>query len=232
MNHRHALQPDLTQCVLEDRALMAIIGLTSPQFIPNGSNNSFNVPGTSAPGTGSQSLYPGPTYYYLLIGSNGNNAIAGSRIGGAVSVYGLTTSSSTVGVPLTVGSGANDAHATGAGTFRNFGGFGGNISSGYNFALNITNNYGMSGTAIGSVAPHTYDHGPVERSQSPADNADKPPAPNEAQSVPAVPLIDTTKSPLVPGINRGNNLLQNNLTGRGLLPGVMPGAPPKPVTNP
>lgn len=215
MNPRHALHPDLSECILEDRALLALpIGLMSSGFIPVATNNSFIVPALSTPGAGSPGSMPGPSYYYLMVGTNGNSGMVGSRIGGGISIYGAGSQSNSAGAAVAVGSGANEGGGGGAGSFKNFSGFGGNISSGYNFALNITNNYGMAAAAVGSIVPHTYDNGPVERTPNAPNTADKPapaPAP-DGQSVPAVPLIDTTKSPLVPGINRGNNLLPNNLT--------------------
>jgi len=226
MNSRLALRPDLMECELEDRALLAVpIGLMPSQFIPNGSNNSFVVAGTVAPGSSAAASAPGPSYFYLLLGSNGGTGLVGSRIGGSVSVYGLNSpTNAPISVALVVGSGANAGGSSGSGTLGNFSGYGGNISSGYNFALNITNNYGMSATAIGSVPLHSYDNGPVARSPVNQDTSDKGTNTPGMQSTPAVPLIDTTRSPLVPGINRGNNLLQNNLTGMGLLP-MMPKAP-------
>src|SRR5262249_2021204 len=117
MIDRHALRPNLAECMLEDRALLALpIGLMPSQFIPVASNNSFVLASFQAPGTVTSASAPGPTYYYMLVGSNGNGGMVGSRIGGGVSVYGTgLTVANAVSPSIAVGSGANGNSSGGGG---------------------------------------------------------------------------------------------------------------------
>src|SRR4051812_13632966 len=97
LKERLALHPDLSECALEDRVLLAIEpGLYPSAFMQvNSSSNQFIVPGTSTSGgggggSGGGSVTPGPSFYYILLGANGNSVSSGSRVGGSVSLYSIT----------------------------------------------------------------------------------------------------------------------------------------------
>jgi hypothetical protein len=224
MNPRHALRPDLTQCLLEDRALLALpIGLMPSQLLATASNNSLIVPGFGSPGSGSGGgTAPGPSFFYLLIGSTGGSGLVGSRLGGGVSVFGMSsTIGSAINVGITVGSGASAGGGGGGGVggLSNFSGFGGSISSGYNFALNSSNNFGMSGTAVGSIVAHNYDRGPVSRAPMDQDSSDEGPIPEEIVEEEPISTSTSVKSTLTTRVELGDNLLRNDLTGSTLLSG-------------
>src|SRR4051812_31540523 len=74
MRSHHEFHPDLSDCVLEDRALLALApGLgPSPFMAFSATTNQIIVPGTSTGGsTGSGGgVSPGPTFYYLRIGAS------------------------------------------------------------------------------------------------------------------------------------------------------------------
>jgi hypothetical protein len=226
------MRPNLAECILEDRALLALpIGLMPSQFIPEAANNSFVIASFQAPGTVTSASAPGPTFYYMLVGANSNGGMVGSRIGGGVSVYGIgLTVANAVSPGITVGSGANGGGGGGGGSAApgSASGYGGAVSSGYNTALNATNNYGMgSSTAVGTGAAaatgYSYDSGPVGRApiaQDTSSGASGSPPTNTgmptANLVP--PDLGLARSPLTQGIDLGsNNLLKNNLTGNHLL---------------
>src|SRR4051812_48224693 len=95
LKERLALHPDLSECVLEDRVLLAIEpGLYPSAFMQvNSSSNQLIVPGTSTSGgggSGGGSVTPGPSFYYIFLGANGNSVSSGSRVGGSVSLYSIT----------------------------------------------------------------------------------------------------------------------------------------------
>ncbi len=107
MSARLALRPDLDRCRLEGRVLPALATFLMPSaFLPvNSSSNQFIVSGTSpslttAPTTSvsanfSLSSTPGPSFYLLRIGvslssgSGGVGSVAGSSLGGTVSLFGV-----------------------------------------------------------------------------------------------------------------------------------------------
>ncbi len=207
MNSRLALRPDLDECALEERYLLAAPGLSASQFMPSSAfSPSFVVPGFSV-GSGSSgggpTTYPGPSFFYILLGASGGNASGiGLTSGARFSVYGL---GSVLGLPTVqgaaVGSGANDSGGRGGGgTFSNFSGYGGSFSSGYNFGLSSSNNFGMSSTPLGSVPVHRFDNGTVAATQG-ARN-DPPP-----QQGPPSPSAGAN----VQGPVGGDNLLGKNL---------------------
>ena len=87
MTSRLALRPDLEECLLEDRTLLAYApGLQASQFIPSsGFTPSFIVSGfsqgNSGPGSGG-SVAPGPQYFYVTIGLyNSSNGGSGGGSG-------------------------------------------------------------------------------------------------------------------------------------------------------
>jgi hypothetical protein len=172
MLKRHEFRPDLNECTLEDRFLPALPpGLApSPFLAVNSASNQMVSPGsvvsTGAAVTGS-SLNAGPTFFYIRLGvSLSGFGLAGSSIGGTVSIFGLNTNltASGTGGGGGGGKGAGGGSSTGTGGFRSFGGYGASFSSGYSFALSGLNNYGMSSTAgvpptLGSVPVHTFSGG-------------------------------------------------------------------------
>ncbi len=148
-----AIRPDLEECQLEDRTLLyAGPGLYASQFIPSsGQTPSFVVSGFSvggSPGSGG-AISPGPQFFYLQIGL-GSIANGGVRLGGTFSIYNPPQALPTLQGP-TIGSVPGSG---GAGGISNTAGYGGAISSGYNTSLSSSNNYGMGGTAVGSVVAH------------------------------------------------------------------------------
>lgn len=159
MQSRLALHPDLNECRLEDRTLLAAPGqyTVAPFFQINPTSNQFIVPGTSTSGGSSTTV--GPQFFYLLIGVNSSGGGSFS-IGSTVSVYGLARPAGN-GANVSIGSGSNDSGGGGGsvGGLSNFGGQGGTFSSGYNTSLNITNNFGLSSNAVGSMPVHTFDNG-------------------------------------------------------------------------
>lgn len=202
MTSRLALRPDLNECVLEERRLLAAPGLSASPFIPSSAfSPSFIVPGFSV-GSGSiggQATYPGPSYFYILLGSSAGGTVGNSVVSGGRSVYGLGT---VLGLPSvagpTIGSGANSSGGRGGGgTFSNFSGYGGSFSSGYNFGLSSANNFGMSATPLGSIPVHTFGQGTV-------GGARNDPPPQQVMPV-AVPGGNA------PGAVGGDNLLGKNL---------------------
>jgi hypothetical protein len=112
-------------------------------------------------------LNPGPTFFYIRLGVGLNGfGLASLSIGGTVSIFGLNTSSTASGIGGGGGGGGGKGggSSTRTGGVRSFGGYGASFSSGYSFALNSLNNYGMYSTGgvpptLGSVPVHTYSGG-------------------------------------------------------------------------
>jgi hypothetical protein len=192
MNDRLAFRPDLIECALEVRILPAIeFGLTPNPFLQvNATTNQLIVPGTSTSSAGisaggsigsgsSGSNAPGPNWFFLMIGGNASGVSNGSRVGGSLSVFSITSlrvlppgamvrTISNIIAPIAGGGGGGGvADTSGNGTGNpgstsNFGGFGASFSSGYGFALNSANNFGTSLGAtntLGSVPVHNYGGG-------------------------------------------------------------------------
>ena len=189
MRIRHELHLDLSDCELESRSLMALgPGLYPSPFMPIGSSsNQLIVTGTSSGGSGPSggTSYPGPSWYYLRLGVNLNangSGVAGSTIGGTVSIYGQRLAAPASGgggggaSSDSSGGGGNGAGAS-SGGLANVGGYGASFSSGYGFSLSSGNNYGMFSStgatvSLGSVPVHTYSGG--------GDAMEEPVNPNQA----------------------------------------------------
>jgi hypothetical protein len=163
MNPRHALHPDLNECMLEDRCLMYAPGLYSTGFAPLApGTNLIAVAGLNVPGGGSGGApnYPGPSFYYIFIGGGGGGGGISNGAGSSgISIYGLATNNGYVNVSVgaagtgsTTGGGGAPAPSTNLG-------YGGNVSSGYGTSLNISNNYGTSANTVGSMPVHSFDSG-------------------------------------------------------------------------
>jgi hypothetical protein len=170
MTPRHAVHPDLAQCVLEDRYLPAAPGLLPPQFLaPSGTNTGFIVAGLGQGdsfGNSGAFSFPGPAFFRVGIGIGpggaGGPALAMSTgFFGGFSIFGTINAGTGLGAVSAVLPGAG---ATGVNNpilppavIPLVYAYGGSFSSGYNFGLGITNGYGMSATPIGSIIPHIYE---------------------------------------------------------------------------
>lgn len=163
MKVTHALRPNLDDCVLEDRALMAGYVWMPLPFMPITTSNQISVSGFSmggGPGSSGGSM-PGASAYYLRMGINTNvYGLVGQN--SIVVPSGFALSLSSVVPPgagaagngsISVGSGAN---AGGSGVSGLVQGYGGAFSSGYSTSLNNTNNYGISTSPVGSIPVQTY----------------------------------------------------------------------------
>ena len=184
--------------MLEDRTLPATYVLVPLPFLPtNSANNSFVVGGSSSGGDRGEHSLPGGRLLPRLgmnVGNAGNGSGDGSggsgfSTGGGIRGRRLCRQLRRRGVRLRPlrgerrrgrwrRRGRGDEHGgAGAGGFGNFGGYGASISSGYSFALNGANNYGMSATTLGSVPVHTYGGGGDPTENATPENG-SPPATN------------------------------------------------------
>jgi len=124
MNSHWIFRPDLTDCILEDRFLLAtpnlgIIILTQSGFalitpFPGANTSAAGSLGSSGPGGGSASPVSGvaiPTSLYVT-GNGGISSLRPGNITGVPSLAGGATSAAASGVTIQVGSGANDASAS------------------------------------------------------------------------------------------------------------------------
>lgn len=188
MRSRLALRPDLWDCLLEDRCLMA----TGPSpFLPySPSTNSLITPGSNSSGGGGggggggSATYPGPTFFSYSVGNNFTSSVtlASSGMGSSWVSPGISgyraqfipfsiPTSPFLGTGLATlmsrnggggggsGGGGGGNNATPGTTSSGFSGYGSAFSSGFNFALSPTNNYGMTPTTLGSVPVHTFGGG-------------------------------------------------------------------------
>jgi hypothetical protein len=222
MTDRLAFHPDLNECRLEERLLLAyspsipgtifttggyVILTTPPGLSSNLSTMSSNSPGSSGSPGGNGGNMPtsfnisgfGPSSF--TIGNvTGYPALAG---GAAASRGGGSTS---------IGSGANDGTSGGggSGTITNLSGYSSSFSSGYNFGLSSANSFGMQTSPIGSVPVHSFGNlSSVQGSMSMVGNVDQPPA--QATTDPNAPLLGPT-SPggmsHAPSLGPAGNLLR------------------------
>ena len=169
MSAQLALRPDLVDCVLEDRTLMATGFMPAPFFLTSPFSNSFIIPGTggsSGPSGTGFATYPGLTLFNMalagvtnyinsniLLGVSGgsSSSVSISNMGGALS--GAGGGGAAVGGG---GGGGGSASGDPSSTHGPTLGYGANISTGFNFALSSANNFGVSATALGSVPVHSY----------------------------------------------------------------------------
>ena len=173
MSDRLALHPDLTDCELEDRTLMAysasLPGLVFTTFgyviitTPPGLNSNLNSISSSSSAGSSGSSGGNISSGYGIAGFGPTSYAIGNAVGvipaGAGGGSGL---GSPVSIAAQVGSGANGSGSSAGGTTTPGGaavGYGGAVSSGYNTGLNSTNNFGMTATPVGAVPVHTYAGG-------------------------------------------------------------------------
>jgi hypothetical protein len=220
MRPARELHPDLAECVLEDRALLAYgPGLLGNAFFAyNPFSNQIVVPnsgGGSGPGGSTSS--PGPRFYNLLLGlSLSSSGALGPSSGGTLSVFSLSmTPSTSLGagnslVSGRTGNGSLGIGGGGAGGGRSSvtSGFSSQFSSGFGFAIGSTNNYGMSPLALGSVPVHTYGGGgqPLPEGAETNDNGQTPMAGNEKSPLGPAPGTVNSAARGV-DVNPRNNLL-------------------------
>lgn len=165
MTRNHERRPDLSECLLEARFLPAFApGLGPPQFLPETTTNSIIVSGFGGLGSGpgSGGVYPGPRFYYILLGANAGGGFPGAT----VSVFGMGNgngASTPAAASSSAGAGSGGGGRGGASTTA---GYGSSFSSGYNFGVGAQNGFGMTSTTLGSVPVHTYDNGTVEESRN------------------------------------------------------------------
>lgn len=229
MNPRHALHPDLAECMLEDRCPLAyspnIAGfilttsgyviLSVPPGLSSALNSSSNGPGSSGGAGGNvPSSFNisgfGPSSFTIgnvtgFPSLNAGQATTAGVSGGGGGSGGAGNSS-----------GGGNGGGGGPGTTSNFSGYGGSISSGYNTALNSANNYGMSGTTVGSVPVHTYDNGTV--AQAPAQGQGQGQAQRRGQD-------DPNAGSTTPNPNLWDSLFKKKPGGASPAPMPMPGGP-------
>jgi hypothetical protein len=227
MRSRLALHPDLNECALERRALLyAGPGLSGSAFLAvNPTTNQIIVPGTSASGSGG-GQNPGPNFYYLFIGTSSNtNAGLNPGSGGTISVYGLNLRAQQTGGGGSVGSANSSNNGPSSNSTNSTSGYSSAFSTGFNFALGSTNNYGMAASTLGSVPVHSFSGGGAVE-QAPAasqdETADMANAAGLYQGiVPGVGGISSfgANSGIGgTGVNLWNNLLGKNPGSMGLLP--------------
>lgn len=241
---RLALRPDLDQCLLEDRALLA--GASSPFYTLSG--NSLVVPtygtapglgmgsnsgsgsssgSSSGPSTSGPSMSAGPQFYYYIPGSNFMSpGVMGLNIGGGtLSGFGNVRSGSASALRSSGGSGGGgggggDSNGTGgAGGLANLSGYGANISSGFSFALSSQNNYGINAFTLGSVPVHTYGGGgDMQDAPKVQDPAASEGGQDSGMGMPNLVPGFNVRDILNPPSTLGNKLLGKSLGGMNLLP--------------
>jgi len=122
--YRHLFfRPDLRDCILEDRCLLAtpnlgVILLTTSGFtliipFPGANTSAAGSLGSAGPSGGTASSVSGvpiPTSLYVT-GSNGISSLRPGNITGVPSLAGGTTGAGGISVTVQVGSGADDASA-------------------------------------------------------------------------------------------------------------------------
>jgi|GEM_PF-3142595 len=185
MRSRRDQHPDLNECALEDRILLAAPSQTPSQFLAMNSGQLVAPGGSgaggSSGGSSGNSVYPGPLFYnYNPVNNLNAFAVLGAVTGGAVtngsgsSVFSIGLSNSVNGTASQLSSSAARTMSSGGGGGGDSGGggngtggraanpnsgFGGSFSSGFSFALNSANNFGMGTAALGSVPVHTFGGG-------------------------------------------------------------------------
>ena len=174
MGSRLDLKPDLAACELEGRILPAYtpgvpgLILTMGGYlvfgVPPGLNSSLNTNSSGSPGGGGSSGGGGNLPSSFNVSGFGLSSL---QIGNSTGFPALNA----IGPPgkrfepagrrrgwrrwwrREFGNNGN------AGTTSNLGGYSSSFSSGFSFALNPTNNFGMTAATLGSVPVHSYGGG-------------------------------------------------------------------------
>ncbi len=233
MRDRLALRPDLNECTLEDRCLLYAPGLSNA-FLPiNSTTNQISVPGTNSSGGsgGGNNVKPGPTFYYVTVGVSFGSGFAGVSPGSTVSIYSVRSLASTSGGGGggSSGGGASSSptSSTRFGTDPNLGGYSSSFSSGYNFSLGPSNNYGMTSNIVGSVPVHTYGGGgDIQEAPEHQDStAGSTSTRNQSPINGGTPSLPGILAPGVGTLGPGSNLWKSLLGKPPGLPTTMPTGP-------
>jgi hypothetical protein len=205
---RLALRPDLTECTLEDRVLMAyspsvppVIWTTSGFIVlsvPPGLSSALN----NSPGSGGSSGGNMPTSFNISGFGPSSLTIGNSTGYPSLNPSGGAGSSNVGGGGGGGGGGSNSSPTPNP---SNNGAFGGAFSSGYNTSLDSSNNYGMSTSPVGSIPVHTYADRTEEVAPLPEDSSGALAGANRGRGIMGAP----TSGPGGQGsiINLWNNLL-------------------------
>lgn len=163
MRQRFALRPDLNECVLEGRSMLAysptvpgmiwtqsglIVLSNPPGFL------SFIGPGSSGGSSGNSSGGNIPTSFN--ISGFGPTSIT---IGNSTGYPGLNPSGAASSSLIGGGGGGSGSDNSPTPNASKAAAFGGAFSSGYNTSLNSSNNYGMSSSPVGAIPVHTFANG-------------------------------------------------------------------------
>ncbi len=226
MISRLAIHPDLNECVLEDRTLLAYSPIVVPLILTTGGYIVLSTPPGLSSILGTVSGSSGTTNTSGGSGGNGGNMPGSFTISGfgpSTFAIGNNTgfpalsqsrggASGSVNFGSAVGSGANTGGGGGGAGPASSAGYAGNVSTGYNFALNSQNAYGMSANAVGSVPVHTYGNGTAE--MPPDARSGNNPVVNQAPPPGGIPTLGSSSTP-PEGVSThfGNNLLGKKLFG-------------------
>lgn len=181
MNHHLEFHPDLSECVLEDRALMAVIVPSLPWLaLTSGLNTGGTGPGSSSLSVQNLPPLSGPPA--TSIGGNGSlyGPAAGTSItssGAIFSYYGLGYGTGKAGPTggAAIGSGANDG-SSGGGRAGTATGYGSSVNSGYGTSLNALNGFGVGQSMPAAVGGMSFS-----ASEAPP-NPNRPPNQVETES--------------------------------------------------
>jgi hypothetical protein len=159
MNRHLEFHPDLEECLLEDRALMAVIVPSLPWLTVTSGFGSGSGPGGGASSISNLPPLPGPPVMSVggmgsLVGMGTTNT--STMVSGTLFAFygaGYNTASGGPSGGAAIGSGANASGGGGGGTPSTSVGYGATFNSGYSTSLNAQNSYGMgpSTAAIGQT---------------------------------------------------------------------------------
>lgn len=154
MSRHLEFHPDLAECLLEDRALMAVVVPTLPWLMVT---SGFGPTGSGPTGgAGLPNLPPLPGPQVASVGGAGSFTGAGGAgaspmvAGTLFAYYGLGYGSSGAGPTgnVSIGSGANDAGGGAGPRAGGTAGYGASVNSGYGTSLSALNGYGMNSTLV------------------------------------------------------------------------------------
>ena len=193
MSHQLEFHPDLADCLLEDRALMAVVVPSLP-WLEVTASLSASFSGPSGGGTSLANLPPLPGPPVISIGgsgslyNNGGGSSASITSGALFSYYGLGYGTGRAGptVGSAIGSGANGGSGGGSGRAGTATGYGSSINSGYGTSLNALNAYG-AGSALSAIGQSTSANEAPYPSQPPA----QPTTDNNMNTTPSRGVADT-----------------------------------------
>jgi hypothetical protein len=209
MNHRLEFRPDLNDCLLEDRPLMAPVVPSLPWLMITGTN-SFVSGGSSGSGVPNLSPLPGPPVMMGGLGSLASSGVSGSNpaanIGGLLfSYYGMGYGAQPTGPNVSAAAASAASGSTNGGARAGASpGYGATISSGYGTSLNAQNNFGM-GPSTAAIGQTTSGGGDVVANQNTATA--------ETQSTPEPTQGNSNAGSLMLGVDpRRDNMLKGVTT--------------------